>query len=71
MKYILCEYMLLDDDSRKPNFYYGGRNEKYSDMINITIKDCAKRFNSKEGAQEVADRLKKAGYKFEVLEVEK
>lgn len=66
MGYVLVEYMINFNGKRKPNFYFGGYNEKYSGMINITIKDCAYVFNSKEKAMKTAKSLNNAGYDFEV-----
>lgn len=67
-KYLLVEYMIGADDKRKPNFYFGGYNQKYPEMINITIRECAYIFEDKKKAELKANLLNRAGYEFVVEE---
>lgn len=67
--YIL-EWMELNDSGKMVSTgFYGGRNKKYSDLINITIDECAKRFQFYDEATEIAARLNKVGYNFVVREI--
>lgn len=70
MRYILVEYMLDRNGKKKPDFYFGGYNEKYADMINLTIEECAYRFGTKEKAEKTARALNKAGYEFQVEKIQ-
>ena len=70
MRYILVEYMLDKNDKKKPNFYFGGYNKKYADMINLTIRECAYQFDTKEEAEKTACALNKAGYEFQVEKIQ-
>lgn len=65
-------FVLVDNTSYDvTGVYYGGINEKYCDIFNITIKKYAKAFNSLETAQKIAERLNRAGYAFEVVPTER
>lgn len=67
--YIL-EWMGINDSGKMVSTdFYGGRNKKYSDLINITIDEYAKRFQSHAEATEIATRLNKVGYNFVVREI--
>lgn len=68
MAYVLVEYMICEKGERKPNFYYGGPNKKYSDLINLTVKKCAYKYENKDLAEEVRKNLNKGGYNFEIEE---
>lgn len=46
--------------------YYAGRNKKYADIFNITIKEFAKKFDTIEEAEKVAQVLKADGYDVEI-----
>lgn len=46
--------------------YYEGRNYKYADLFNVTAKRLAKRFDSLEEAEKVAEALRKGGYIVEI-----
>lgn len=50
--------------------YYGGLNEKYHDMFNITTRDCAKVFETREEAQAHKEMLKRR-FHYEHFEIEK
>lgn len=67
-KYLLVECMIGADDKRKPNFYFGGYNRKYPEMIDITTRECAYVFDSKEKAELKANSLNRGGYEFVVEE---
>ena len=60
MGYILVE---KTDDGR-PDFYFGGYNKKYLDVINITVKECAFVFDDEEAARKTTKTLSKGGYNF-------
>lgn len=63
----MAGYVLVDNTSYDVSgVYYGGWNKKYSDVFNITIKHCAKVFESTKDAQLVADNLNSGGYAFVV-----
>lgn len=49
--------------------YYGGLNEKYHDMFNITIRDCAKLYVDIESAKADADMLKRR-FKYDEWKIE-
>lgn len=70
MGFILVQYMVTNNGVRKPDFYYGGRNEKYHDLINLTARDCAKVFETEEKAGIAAGSLNKGGYSFEAIPAE-
>lgn len=50
--------------------YYEGRNHKYADLFNVTAKEFAKRFDSLEEAEKVAEALRKGGYIVEIEQIQ-
>lgn len=50
--------------------YYGGRNEKYYDIINVLPKEYAKRFERLEDAEKAKKFLEDGEYEVSVEEVE-
>ena len=71
MCYILADMVWFENDY-SANCYYGGRNEKYRDMINLTTEKFAKRFENLAEAQDVADNLNRhglSGWNFEIRKV--
>lgn len=66
----VLEWIGLNDSGKLVSTgFYGGPNKKYYDLINITIDEYAKKFQSYEEAAEVAARLNKVGYNFVVRKV--
>lgn len=70
-KYILVEYMYDAEGNKIPDFYFGGYNKKYFDMIDITTRDCAYIFENKEIAEDTASSLNKGGYEFVTEEIQR
>ena len=71
MHYILAD-MAQFGNEYKADCYYGGRNKKYRDIINVTTEKFAKRFDNLTQAQEVADNLNRyglSGWNFEIRKV--
>ena len=47
--------------------YYGGLNQKYSDMFNITVERCAKVYDTLEEARADREMIKRRfDYNFEI-----
>jgi len=67
--YVL-EWMAANDSGKLISTgFYGGPNPKYYSLINITIKECAKKFESYQEAADTVARLNKVGYNFVVREI--
>lgn len=66
MKYVLVEII-----NGKIHGIYGGRNEKYSDVINyicsVDFQNCHYKFSSIEKELETRNHLNNAGYSFEII----
>ena len=49
--------------------YYGGRNHKYADIFIVTAKELAKKFDTLEEAEKVAQARRAGGYEVEIEEI--
>lgn len=53
-----------------PYGWYTGRSKKYHDMFQCSAKEFAKKFDSKEEAERIANPLLKVGYDVTIVEIE-
>lgn len=65
MAYVIEDMYMTGSGELVSHGFYAGINPKYSDIFNVVpYAGIAKKFNSAEAAQEVADRLNRVGYNF-------